>query len=126
MSDSEHAALMSLPDDERRVLLLEQWVKEAEVELEQMIESNKRDDDDIAFMRKQVKLAAVEYVNDGDEAMFRKSKDYSELIVLMRRSRYTIGEIRKQRERVQWRRKQLDKMKRMNDEHDSSSSRSKN
>jgi hypothetical protein len=96
--------LMRMPKQERKRVLTMSKLADEQAYLEYMISNNKHDSDlmsDFAYR-------AREFVAEGklDEA-----ENCTEIVKLLKGQRFTIGEIRKQREKIQWVKKRLKNIK---------------
>lgn len=73
--------------------------------LNNMIRQNKQDDASIAEMVAEAQNCVWWYEQDNDEDHLRKAEAYNTMAQSFRDNKYTIKQIREQRERVQWLRK---------------------
>lgn len=102
---------MALPEDERKVFLQEERVREEERYLAWMLEQIKVDDE---FYAKAIH-SAKGYVQDYNmykdmpdaEQLLKNAELWHEVAVGTKENRFTIKDIRKQREKVQWEKKKL-------------------
>lgn len=101
----------TLPEDERRAYFEEAWVKEEESRLQWMIDSNKRDDELVEWLTSRARYYVELYGDSGDDKHLEAAEDYADMARLTKESRYSIGDIRKQRERIQWQRRRLNQAK---------------
>lgn len=81
------------------------YIKQEEDWLKYMIDQNKRDDASVAEMVAEAQNCVWWYEQDGDEDHLRKAEAFQTMAKSFKDHKFTIGEIRKQRERVQWLRK---------------------
>lgn len=87
---------------ERQVFLQESHIQQQEAELQSMVDQNKQDLALAAEFSQQAKVFV-----EGDESELAQAELCAELATLTKRKRYSIGDIRKQRETVQWEKKKL-------------------
>lgn len=96
--------MTNIERQEHRVRLAEDW-------LAYMIDSN----DDLLSLSKELALKSADcmlwYKEDKAENHLKTAEMYALMAENLKQSRFTIGEIRKQRERVQWEKKILSQMK---------------
>lgn len=98
---------LSLPEDERRVYLQEERVADEEQYLSQMIESNRESDDLIRYATRKARSLVLDYEELNDKPMLEHAEQLAEFAELVKADKYTIGDIRKQRERIQWQKMKL-------------------
>lgn len=108
--------LESMDPADRRLSLHQLWVNEEESYLRWMINSNKRDDEMVADLTRRAKQLVTDYHTYGDEASLQKAEVYTELAASFKQNRFTIQNIRQQRERVQWVRNRLKVMQRRDEQ----------
>ena len=117
MSSSAYLQLLlDMPEEERRLYLLEELANDAEQYLKQMVNSN-YDDDDLV---QQFVQSALSVLDDNQEL----AELYTKAAQLTKSSRFTIADIRKQREKIQWQKRQLAEAKQATVKRDISSSNS--
>lgn len=75
--------------------------------LQFMIDCNQRDDQFIAEFKAKAKDGLWWFNQDGDESHLKRAEVYTEFAQNLKDGKYTIAEIRKQRENVQWAKKQI-------------------
>jgi hypothetical protein len=99
--------VMDMPVDERRIFLQEERVKEEEAHLQWMINSNHSDDEFIAMAVQKSKTALIDYEMFKTDVTLEIAELWAEIARGTKLNRFTIADIRKQRERVQWEKKKL-------------------
>lgn len=103
--------VMDMPEDERKVFLQEERVKEEQRHLDWMIEQQQVDDEFYRTAIRNAKGNVQDYnmykdMPDADK-LLHNAKLWHEIAISTKENRYTIQDIRKQRERVQWEKKKL-------------------
>ncbi len=103
--------VMDMPEDERKVFLQEERVKEEQRHLDWMIEQQQVDDEFYRTAIRNAKGNVQDYnmykdMPDADK-LLRNAELWHEIAISTKENRYTIQDTRKQRERVQWEKKKL-------------------
>lgn len=80
----------------------DELIKMEEDWLRYMIDQVARDDDSIAECLQKAQDCIWWYEQDGDESHLSKAEAYTTLAKSFKDNKYTIKQIREQRERVQW------------------------
>jgi hypothetical protein len=101
---------MAMPEAERKVFLQQEVVASEEKWLQRMIDSNRSDDDMIAYFSSQAYKYVKEYESSKDEMHIELAEAYTETAQSVADNKYKISQIRKQRERVQWEKTKLNQM----------------
>ena len=102
--------VMALPEPERRYFLQEERVKEEERYLQWMINCNRDDDDSVVEFTHRARSAVLDYEMLHDESLLAIAEAWTSLAQSTKANKFTIKDIRKQRERVQWEKKKLNQM----------------
>ena len=102
--------VMALPEPERRYFLQEERVKEEERYLQWMINCNRDDDDSVVEFTHRARSAVLDYEMLHDESVLDIAEAWTTLAQSTKANKFTIKDIRKQRERVQWEKKKLNQM----------------
>lgn len=116
---------MAMPELERKHFIQEQRVAEEQYRLDWMVHSNKQDDDRVQWFSHMAREYVTRYEEDEDDKHLVAAEQYTEMAKLTKEMRFTIGDIRKQRERVQWQRRKLNQMTKPNTGQGQSSEASK-
>lgn len=114
--------VMAMPEPERRYFLQEERVKEEERYLQWMIDCNKDDDADVVEFTHRARAAVIDYEMLHDESVLDIAEAWTTLAQSTKANKFTIKDIRKQRERVQWEKKKLSQMTKPPTEQSPSSS----
>jgi hypothetical protein len=114
--------VMAMPLPERRYFLQEERVKEEERYLQWMIDCNHNDDVDVEEFTHRARSAVVDYEMLHDEKVLDIAEAWTTLAQSTKANKFTIKDIRKQRERVQWEKKKLSQMTKPSTEQSQSSS----
>lgn len=118
--------VMAMPADDRQYFLQEEKVKEEETYLQWMISCNRRDDNAMTEFTHRARSAVSDYEMLNEESLLDKAEAWTTLVSSTKANKFTIKDIRKQRERVQWQKKKLKQMTKPSSEPKPSSSRSEN
>ena len=113
--DSEHikslkshwSMVMGKPLDERLRFLQEERIGEEEQYLEWMIDSNKGDDEAIVALTNEARSIISSYEMLQEESLLNRAELVAEFARSIKDNKFTIRDIRRQRERVQWEKKKL-------------------
>jgi hypothetical protein len=103
--------IMAQPEAERHLFLQEHWLSQEDRHLNALIAYNQVDEENIAWFRKMAEFYVHKYRATKEDSDIEAAEQYMELIKLTKQSKYPLADIRKQRERVQWERRKLAKMK---------------
>lgn len=90
-----------------RLAYFEYRLEEEQRWLEFMIDSNRRDDETAAMCVQEARDAVWLYQQDSDESHLVTAEAFEELARNLKENKYTIGDIRKQREKIQCQKKEL-------------------
>ena len=99
--------VMDMPEDERAYFLQEERVTEEQQTLAQMVHSNKECDEMVAWYRQAAAKRLWAYSQYGGDDNLEAAELYTAAAKNIRRDKYTIAAIRKQRERIWQERKKL-------------------
>lgn len=109
--------LMALPKGERQYFIQKQRVTDAENYLEWMINQRQQDADFVKQAVQKAQQALNNYELYNDITSLQHAELWSEIAQGTTNNMFTIANIRKQRERVQWEKRQLNQMRKPNSEH---------
>ena len=99
--------VMDMPEPERKVFLQEERIKQEESYLQEMINQNYSDDDFITMAIHKTKSALIDYDIFKDTTLLEAAELWAAIAQSTKAKRFTIADIRKQRERIQWEKKKL-------------------
>lgn len=102
--------LMSLTKEQRQYELQLDKIREEERHLNWMIETNKDSDNLILECTNRARQAIANYELYDDKDSLDSADSWTQVAQGLKGTRFTIADIRKQRERVQWERKKLNQM----------------
>lgn len=109
---SELLLVMDMSKEDRAIYWQEDRVREEEHRLQWMIDQNKSDDEFIAWCVAKAKQYVNDYETFGEEEKWIKpAEEYTELAKAYKQNKYSIAEIRKQRERIQWEKRKLNQIR---------------
>ena len=102
--------VMAMPEPERKVFFQQERVHDEEHHLELMVESNKLDEEYISEVTRRAQTAVADYELHHDESLLTEAELWADMALHVRQTRYTIANIRKQREIIQCQKKKLKMM----------------
>lgn len=109
--------LMALPKGERQYFIQQERVTEAENYLEWMINQRQQDADFVKQAVQKAQQAVNNYELYNDITALQHAELWSEIAQGTTNNMFTIANVRKQRERVQWEKRKLKQMKKPSSEH---------
>ena len=102
---------LAMPEPEQSIFLQEEWVKEEEQRLEWMLDCRKRDTRLLEDITARATEHVQQYEKTSDEKHLTAAEEWVGIARSIKETRFTIGDIRKQRERIQWERTKLTKLR---------------
>lgn len=111
MKDSQLETLEAMTPGERKLFFAQERVESEEYWLQFMIDTNKQYDIYSTDYINLAKQKMSDYELTGEDTDLELAEQYAELAKSNREIKYSIADIRKQRERVQWAKKKLNQIK---------------
>ena len=101
---AELLMLMDMTPQEKQLHYAQQAVTQEEHQLQRMIDQNKRDDEFIRHATLQARRCMIDYNALNDDESLAQAELWAEIAKGTKANKYTLADIRKQRERI-WQKK---------------------